>query len=261
MNFWDIILLGLVEGLTEFLPISSTFHLIFVSRLIGAGNGDFTKLFNVFIQSGAILAVVVLYWKRLEKDFGLVKRTLTAFIPTAVLGVLAYRTIKGVFFESYLWMIGIFVLVGVLFLVFEALVKRGHLSPRKSLAEFTYKNALIIGLAQCLAFLPGVSRAGAVILAMMILGYRRDDAAVFSFLLAIPTIFAAASYDLYKSREILLGQGASMLMLLLGFVVAFVVAYLAVKWLIHYLQHHTLRLFGVYRLVLGAILVLLVLWR
>jgi undecaprenyl-diphosphatase len=261
MNLWDIIILGLVEGLTEFLPISSTFHLIFVSRLIGAGNGDFTKLFNVFIQSGAILAVVVLYWKRLEKDFGLVKRTLAAFIPTALLGILAYRTIKRVFFESYLWMIGIFVLVGVLFLVFESLVKTGRLNPQKSLAEFSYKNALIIGLAQCLAFFPGVSRAGAVILVMMVLGYRRDEAAVFSFLLAIPTIFAAAGYDLYKSRGILMAQTGSMLTLLLGFAVAFIVAYLAVRWFIHYLQHHTLRLFGIYRIVAGGILLLLVLLR
>jgi undecaprenyl-diphosphatase len=261
MGFWVSVLLGIVEGLTEFLPISSTFHLIFVSKLTGAGQGDFTKLFNVFIQSGAILAVVILYWDRLRKDFPLVKKTLAAFVPTAILGVLAYKTIKSVFFESYLWMIGIFISVGVLFLIFESLVKKGHIKPQESLSKLTYRNAVIIGLAQCLAFLPGVSRAGAVILAMMILGYMRDDSAAFSFLLAIPTILSAGAYDLYKSREILLAPGAPVLLLAVGFIAAFVVAYLAVRWFIRYLQNHTLNLFGVYRLVVGAILLLLVLWR
>jgi undecaprenyl-diphosphatase len=261
MGFWVSVLLGIVEGLTEFLPISSTFHLIFVSKLTGAGQGDFTKLFNVFIQSGAILAVVILYWDRLRKDFPLVKKTLAAFVPTAILGVLAYKTIKSVFFESYLWMIGIFISVGVLFLIFESLVKKGHIKPQESLSKLTYRNAVIIGLAQCLAFLPGVSRAGAVILAMMILGYRRGDSAAFSFLLAIPTILSAGAYDLYKSREILLAPGAPGLLLAVGFIAAFVVAYLAVRWFIRYLQNHTLNLFGVYRLVVGAILLLLVLWR
>jgi undecaprenyl-diphosphatase len=256
MGFWISVFLGIVEGLTEFLPISSTFHLIFVSKLAGAGQGDFTKLFNVFIQSGAILAVVILYWDRLRRDLPLVKKTLAAFIPTAILGVLAYKTIKNVFFESYLWMIGIFISVGVLFLVFESLVKKGHIKPQESLSRLTYRNAVIIGLAQCLAFLPGVSRAGAVILAMMILGYRRDDSAAFSFLLAIPTILSAGAYDLYKSRGVLLAPGTPVLLLAVGFIAAFVVAYFAVRWFIRYLQNHTLNLFGVYRLLVGAIMLL-----
>ena len=259
MGFWESILLGIVEGLTEFLPISSTFHLIFASKLLGAGEGNFTKLFDVFIQSGAILAVVILYWERLRKDFALVKKTMAAFIPTAILGVIAYKTIKEVFFESYAWMIGIFILVGVLFLVFEGLVKRGLFQPQKPLSELTYRNAIIIGLAQSLAFLPGVSRAGAVILAMMILGYRRDDAAAFSFLLAIPTIFSAGAYDLFKTRELLLASGSQAMMLPVGFISAFIVAYFAVKWFIRYLQNHTLNLFGVYRLIAATILLLLLL--
>jgi len=259
MGFWESIFLGLIEGLTEFLPVSSTFHLIFASKLIGAGEGEFTKLFNVFIQSGAILAVVILYWERLKKDPALVKKTLAAFIPTAILGVLAYKTIKEVFFESYAWMMGIFILVGLLFLVFEELVGRGHLQPHKPLSELTYRKAIIIGLVQSLAFLPGVSRAGAVLLAMMILGYRRDDAAAFSFLLAIPTIFSASAYDLFKTRELLLASGSQAPLLLVGFLSAFAVAYFAVKWFIRYLQNHTLRLFGVYRLLVGSILLLLVL--
>lgn len=259
MNFWVSIFLGIIEGLTEFLPISSTFHLIFASKLIGGAEGEFTKLFNVFIQSGAILAVVILYWRRLKKDSALVKKTLAAFIPTAILGVFAYKTIKEVFFVSYAWMIGIFIFIGILFFVFEGLVKKGGLKPHKPLSELTYRNAVIIGLAQSLAFLPGVSRAGAVILAMMILGYRRDDSAAFSFLLAIPTIFAAGAYDLFKTRDILFAAESNVIMLLVGFIAAFVVAYFAVKWFIRYLQNHTLNLFGFYRLAAGSIMLLLVL--
>jgi undecaprenyl-diphosphatase len=259
MGIWESILLGLIEGLTEFLPVSSTFHLIFASKLIGAGTGEFTKLLEVFIQSGAILAVVILYWKRLKKDRALVQKTLTAFIPTAILGVIAYKTIKEVFFESYSWMIAIFILVGFLFLTFEELVRKGRIRPQNSLSELTYRNAVIIGLAQSLAFLPGVSRAGAVILTMMILGYRRDDSAAFSFLLAIPTIFSASAYDLFKARDVLLASGSRALMLLVGFVSAFAVAYFVVKWFIRYLQSHTLRLFGIYRLAAGSLLLLLLL--
>ncbi len=259
MDFLESIVLGVVEGLTEFLPISSTYHLIFASQLLRMGEGDFIKLFNVFIQSGAILAVVVLYWKRIKRDRALVKKTLAAFIPTAILGVVAYKTIKEVFFESYAWMTSIFILVGVLFLVFEGLVKRGLIQPRKPLSELTYRNAIMIGLAQSLAFLPGVSRAGAVILAMMVLGHRRDDSAAFSFLLAIPTIFSASAYDLYKTRAVLLASGPQAWALLVGFISAFAVAYFAVKWFIRYLQNHTLNLFGIYRLAAGSLLLLLLL--
>ncbi len=259
MGFWESVFLGLVEGLTEFLPVSSTFHLIFVSKLVGIQEAEFTKLFEVFIQSGAILAVVVLYWKRIKTDRALVTKTLTAFIPTAILGIAAYRTIKDVFFESTALMIGIFVFVGIVFLGFEALVKRGLIRPQKPILELTYRNAIIIGLAQSLAFLPGVSRAGAVILAMMLLGHRRDDSAAFSFLLAIPTIFSAGAYDLYKTRNVLLASGPQAWTLVVGFIAAFAVAYFAVKWFIRYLENHTLNLFGIYRLAAGSLLLLLLL--
>lgn len=256
MNFWDSVVLGIVEGLTEFLPVSSTFHLIFVSKILGTGDGDFVKLFNVFIQSGAILAVLALYWKNLRRDRALVKKTITAFFPTVILGVLFYAVIKEVFFESGLGMAAVFILVGILFFIFESLVRKGLLLPVKPLSELTYGNALIIGIAQCLAFLPGVSRAGAVILAMMILGFRRADAAAFSFFLAVPTLLAAGAYDLYKTRETILHSANNAFLLVVGSAIAFAVAYLAVKWFIRYLQRHTLNLFGAYRLIIGSILLL-----
>jgi len=260
MGIWDAILLGIVEGLTEFLPVSSTFHLIAAARLIGHGEGEFVKLFEVFIQSGAVLAVLLLYWGRLKKDTALIGKMLVSFVPTALLGALAYGTIKRVFFTSYFWMIGIFVLVGLVFLIFEALVKKGTLSPGKALAELGYRDALIIGLVQSPAFFPGVSRAGAVILIMMILGFRRADSAAFSFLLAIPTILSAGLYDLYKTRELVLSSSANVVILLVGSLAAFLVAYVAVKWLIRYLQSHTLNIFGYYRLAAGLFFLLAILF-
>jgi undecaprenyl-diphosphatase len=259
MSLWESIILGIVEGLTEFLPVSSTFHLIAAGRLLDVGGGEFAKLFDVVIQSGAILAVVLLYWKKLKTDPDLVRKTLAAFVPTAVLGVLAYRTIKDIFFESDLWMTGIFIAVGLVFLLFEGLVGKGRIKPQRPLSDLTYKDAVIIGLAQCLAFFPGVSRAGAVILVMMALGFRRDESAAFSFLIAIPTILAAGGYDLFKTRELLFGSLTLLPILLAGFITAFAVAYLAVKWFIRYLQRHTLNLFGIYRLIAGAALIFLLL--
>jgi len=260
MGILDAILLGIVEGLTEFLPVSSTFHLIAAARLLGRGEGEFAKLFEVFIQSGAVLAVLLLYWGRLKKDTALIGKMLVSFGPTALLGALAYGTIKRVFFESYFWMIGIFALVGLVFIIFEALVKKGALSPRKPLAELGYRDALLIGLVQSLAFFPGVSRAGAVILIMMILGFRRDDSAAYSFLLAIPTIFSAGAYDLYKTRDLILSSGANVVILLVGSLAAFLVAFVAVKWLIRYLQNHTLNIFGYYRLAAGLLFLLAILF-
>ncbi len=259
MEFLKSIVLGIIEGLTEFLPISSTFHLIFASQFLRIKADDFSKLFNVFIQSGAILAVLVLYFKNLKKDFALVKKTLVAFVPTLVLGVIAYKTIKQVFFESYYPMIAVFILVGVLFLVFEFLVKKKIIRPEKTISELSYREAALIGLVQAFSFLPGVSRSGAVILTMMVLGFRRDDSAYFSFILSIPTIFSAGLYDLFKTREALVTWSGSFFPLLVGFIISFIVAILAVKWFISYLQKHTLNLFAFYRLIAGFIILLSIL--
>jgi len=251
MNILESLILGLIEGITEFLPISSTFHLIFASQFLKIKADDFTKFFTVFIQSGAILAVLFLYGKDLKKDFGLVKKTLVAFIPTAGLGAILYKTIKQTFFESYFLMIGLFILVGILFFVFEILVKKKIIIPRKAIRELSYRDAFLVGLFQCFAFLPGVSRAGAVILAMMYLGFRRADSAYFSFILSIPTMFSAGLYDLFKTRNLVITSSENVLLLAIGFLTAFIIAYLAVKWFISYLQKHSLHLFGAYRLVVG----------
>jgi undecaprenyl-diphosphatase len=259
MSVWISIVLGFVEGLTEFLPVSSTFHLVWAGRLLGQPGNEFTKVFDVVIQTGAILAIVILYWQRIRHDPVLVWKMMAAFLPTAVLGVLAYRTIKNVFFESQGAMVAIFLAIGVVFLAFEWLVRRGFIRPQKTLGDLTYPGAILIGLAQCLAFFPGVSRAGAVILAMMVLRFRRDEAATFSFLLAVPTIISAGGYDLYKSRSLLLASTSYAAPLIIGFVTAFVVALFAVKWFVRYLHSHSLNVFGIYRLIAGAVVLLVLL--
>jgi undecaprenyl-diphosphatase len=256
MSILQTIILGIVEGITEFLPVSSTFHIIFASLFLGIEPDTFTKLFDVVIQSGAILAVLFLYFGNLRKDPSLIKKTLVAFIPTAVLGFIFYKTIKQNFFEAYSYIFYVFVLVGFVFLYFEKQVKKGKINPEKEIDELTYRDAALIGLFQSLAFVPGVSRAGAVILTMMFLGFRRADSAYFSFILSIPTIFSAGLYDLYKNPGALAIGNGNLVSLLIGFFVAFVSAYFVVRWFIQYLQNHTLKLFGYYRIAAGLLLLL-----
>ncbi len=254
MSIFHSIILGVVEGITEFLPISSTFHLIYTSKLLGIAQTDFQKLFEVFIQGGAILAVAILFFKEIIRDFDLIKKTVVAFIPTAVIGFILYKVIKNIFFESSVLMLFMFVFVGLLFILVEWLVKKNKLKLKKSLKNLSYEEAFIIGLIQALAVVPGVSRAGSIILGMMFLDYKRDDAAKFSFILSVPTILAASGYDLFKMRSLIFNNMNNLGVLVIGFVVSFIFAMIAVKWLIGYLQKNSLFVFGVYRILLAIIL-------
>ncbi len=254
MNIISAALLGIIEGLTEFLPISSTFHLIWTSRLLGIAQTDFQKAFEVIIQSGAILAVVVLYWPTLRTSRKLIIKLLYSFVPTAVVGLALYRVIKNVFFENAFIQLGVFVVVGIFFILFETFQRQ---KLRRTIGELTVSHAIAIGLVQALAVIPGVSRAGAVILGLMILGVKRDEAATYSFLLAIPTLGAAAGLDAIKTAPFLFSDVSAMKVLLVGFFAAFLSAIIAVKWFISFLQSHTLSSFGFYRLALGALLIFL----
>ncbi len=254
MSIFHSIILGVVEGITEFLPISSTFHLIYTSKLLGISQTEFQKFFEVFIQGGAILAVAILFFKEIIRDFDLIKKTVVAFIPTAVIGFILYKVIKNIFFESSVLMLFMFVFVGLLFILVEWLVKKNKLKLKKSLKNLSYEEAFIIGLIQALAVVPGVSRAGSIILGMMFLDYKRDDAAKFSFILSVPTILAASGYDLFKMRSLIFNNMNNLGVLVIGFVVSFIFAMLAVKWLIGYLQKNSLFVFGVYRILLAIIL-------
>ncbi len=256
MNIIQSIILGVVEGITEFLPVSSTFHLIWTSTFLQLKQTDFVKLFEVFIQAGAILAVVFLYFKEVMTDRMLFVKLVLSFIPTAVVGLALYKVIKGVFFERIDVITVTFIILGILFLLVEYFIQKRWLKIDKNMSKLSYKQAILVGLIQSFAVLPGVSRAGAVIIGMMILGYKRSEAAKYSFMLSVPTILSASLYDLYKMREVAFESSDQWGVLLIGSLVAFASAYLGVKWLIKFLQNNSLVFFGWYRILVGIILLL-----
>jgi len=252
MNYIQSVILGIVEGATEYLPISSTFHLIWTARLLGIETSEFQKAYEVIIQGGAILAVGLLYFKTFLANKDLLLKTIVSFLPTATLGLLLYKIIKGTFFESYALQLIIFAVIGAFFIYFE----RSKKKLTKTLDKFNYKDAFLIGLVQVLAVFPGVSRAGAVIIGMMYLGVKRDEAAKYSFLLAVPTLAAASLLDIYKSILVLTAYPENIVLLAVGFLTSFITALFVVKWFIKYLQNNTLESFGYYRIAVALILFL-----
>jgi len=257
MDFIQAIILGIVEGITEFLPISSTFHLIFASKLMGIQQSEFTKLFEVFIQSGAILSVIILYFREIIRDRDLMLKTLVAFLPTAVIGLILYKVIKTVFFNSPILMLVVFVAMGLVFIITENLIKKGKINLKKNISNLSYKEVILIGVIQSLAVVPGVSRAGAVLIGMMVMSYKRDESAKFSFILAVPTILAASALDLLKSKDYLMSHTSEIVLLMIGFVAALISSYIVIKWFIKFLKTNSLVLFGYYRFIVAAILLLL----
>lgn len=257
MNIFHSIILGIIEGLTEFLPISSTAHLIITSKLLSIVQTDFVKFFEVFIQSGAILAVLVLYFQYVMKNKEVIRNIISSFIPTTVIGFTLYNVIKGVFFESFTLISFVLIGVGILFIGVEVLIKKKKIKQKKSIKNINDRTAFLIGLFQSIAVIPGVSRSGIVMISMMIFGYRREEAAKYSFLLAVPTISAASLYDLFKMRGMLLSSLNMIPVLIMGFVTSFVVGYIVMKWFIRFLQKNTLVSFGIYRIILGILLFLM----
>ncbi|MEX1052639.1 MAG: undecaprenyl-diphosphate phosphatase [Patescibacteria group bacterium] len=256
MNILQTLILGFVEGITEFLPISSTAHLIITSEILGITQTEFLKLFHVVIQSGAILSVIFLYFNYLVKNKDVLLKLLASFLPTAVIGLLFFNIIKDVFFESFTIIAVALFTIGLLFIYVEKKIKKGKLKLNKNISDLSYFQAALVGFFQAFAIIPGVSRAGAVIVAMMILGFKRDESATYSFLLAVPTIGAASLFDLYKNFNLLSGNAANIQTLVIGFFVAFISAFFAVKWLISYLKKNSLEAFGYYRIALAIILLL-----
>lgn len=251
MSIIHSLILGLVEGVTEFLPISSTAHLIISSKLLNIPSSEFQKFFEVFIQSGAILAVVFVYWKIILKNRNLMVNIILSFIPTAIVGFFLHKVIKNVFFESFtLIAVSLFV-IGLFFIVYEFLLKKKIVSADKKIIQMTILQALLIGVGQSLAVVPGVSRAGAVILTMMVMGFNREESALYSFVLAVPTLFAASAFDFIKTDPQLIFSGNNPLFLLVGLTTSFFSALLAIKWFIRFLQKNSLSYFGVYRITLA----------
>lgn len=250
MNIIQSVIYGLVEGLTEFLPISSTGHLIIVSKLLG-DSSDFIKTFEIVIQLGAILAVVAIYGKKLLTNLELCKKIIVAFMPTAILGLVFYKIIKQ-YLLGNIWVVAIAMLVGGIFILFfEKWHKKKPVSVETS--EITYKQAGLIGLAQSLAMIPGVSRSAATIIGGLALGLDRKQIVEFSFWLAVPTMAAASGLDLLKNYQAFTGN--QVIYLLTGFVVAFMSAYAAIKVFLKYIQSHDFVPFAIYRIVLGLLMI------
>jgi len=251
MTIIQTVILGVVEGLTEFLPISSTGHLILSSHLLKMVQSDFLISFQISIQLGAILSVVVLYFKKFLLNVEIIKRISVAFLPTAVVGFLFYGFIKNVLLGSMATVLWSLLLGGIALIVFEFWYKSKELTREKSVADISYSHCFFIGLFQTIAVIPGVSRAGATILGGLWLGVPRKTIVEFSFLLALPTMAGATGLDLIKNAS---GFSYDQFgILAIGFVVSFITAVLAIKFLLSFIQKHTFVSFGVYRIILAIV--------
>lgn len=255
MTFIQSFILGIIEGITEFLPISSTAHLIITGKLMAIPSSEFLKTFEISIQLGAILSVVVLYWKRVWQNFSIIWKLAAAFIPTAIIGLLMYKIIKNFLMESLL-VIGCSLLIGgVLLIIFEKWHGKKKITiagqEELQLEKITYRQAILLGVAQSFAMIPGISRSAATIIGGLSLGINRKTIVEFSFLLAIPTMLAATILDVYKNPSSL--QGNQFGLIAVGFIVSFITAIIGIKFLIKYIQKNDFQSFGWYRIVLGAL--------
>ncbi len=245
----DSVILGIVEGITEFLPISSTGHLILAAELLGLTPTEFLKSYEIVIQLGAIAAVVFLYWKSFL-DLEVIKRLLAAFIPTAVIGFFLYSFIKDYLFESMEVILASLFLGGIALIALEFFHKEKE-DAHKDVKDISYLQAFFIGLIQALAVIPGVSRSGATIVGGLLLGVSRVAIVEFSFLLAVPTIAAATGYDILKNSHVFTEN--DFMLLAIGFVVSFLVAIAAIKFLLNFIRNYTFIPFGIYRILLALV--------
>lgn len=249
MSILEAIILAIIEGITEFLPISSTGHMVIASAFMGIADDNFTKLFEVCIQFGAILSVVVLYHKRFfdfqKLDFYL--KLFVAFLPAAVIGLLLNDYIDALL--SNVIVVATSLLIGGIILVF---IDRQFKNSYETDQNLSYLKCLIIGMFQTISMIPGVSRSAATIIGGQFQGLSRKSAAEFSFFLAVPTMFAATAYKLLKGYEYINSDNISVL--LIGNVVAFFVAMAAIKFFIGFLAKYGFRFFGYYRIILGVVI-------
>lgn len=278
MDFLQAIILGIIEGITEFLPISSTGHLILTSNLLAIEQTEFVKTFEISIQSGAILSVIFLYRRTIMRDFEMIKRVLIAFIPTAIIGITAYKFIKQYLIGNSEVVLGSLFLGGIVLIAVEFLIMRGREGVVRERTErsegarlqakrtgvgadlqykLSYERAFIIGLFQSVSMIPGVSRAAATIIGGLIVGLPRKTAVEFSFLLAVPTMLAATALD-FKEVNILHLTSYQLTSLTVGFITSFIVALISIRWLVKYVQNHNFIAFGIYRIMLSIIYFLLI---
>ena len=250
MNEVQAIILAIVEGITEFLPISSTGHMIIASSVMGINQLEFTKIFTVNIQFGAILSVVVLYWRRFFTSLDIYYKLFVAFIPAAIIGFLLNDIIDQLL-ENVV-VVAVMLLLGGIVLIF---VDKWFNNSADDIEQLSFPSALKIGFFQCLATIPGVSRSASTIIGGMVVKLNRKAAAEFSFLLAVPTMFAASAYKLLKGYELI--TSADITILLIGNFIAFIVAMIAIKFFIAFLTKYGFKVFGYYRIVLGLLILIL----
>lgn len=253
MSLIEALIIAIIEGITEFLPVSSTGHMIITQHILGIENSDFIKMFIVNIQFGAILSVVVLYWKRFFKTMSFYYKLIIAVVPAAVIGLLFGKHIDALL--ENIWVIAFSLIIGGILLLFVDSWFRENEQQKDEEDEPTYKKSFIIGCFQVIAMIPGVSRSAATIVGGLTQKMSRKKAAEFSFFLAVPTMIAASGYKLIQNIEHIKSSDISIL--LFGNIIAFIVAMLAIKFFITFLTKHGFKLFGYYRIIVGGIIVVM----
>lgn len=260
ISFFEALLLGIIEGLTEFLPISSTAHLLVSEKLLGIQSGHFVNFFTIFIQIGAILAVPVLYFKRLIKSIKIYILIIYSFIPAVIFGVLLDDFLESLF--DGLWYIAISWFIGGIILInIDKWIKsKSNLIDLEE--ELTPIKAIKIGLFQCLAMIPGVSRSGATIVGGRIQGLSHKNAVEFSFLLAMPTILAASCKKIldYRSDLDVLLVSDNLFSLFIGFIVSFLIAFFTIRWMVDFITKKGFVFFGYYRIITSILLIIYLFW-
>lgn len=259
MTIIHSIMLGIVEGLTEFLPVSSTGHMDLVSHWMGLPQSDAVVVFEIAIQLGAILAVVAIYFKKFF-NIDLLTKLFVAFLPTGIIGLVLYKYVKALL-SSELVVASSLILGGIILIVVEKMYaqKIDKLVPtpeehESSIKQLSYSQVMLLGLAQSMAIIPGVSRSGATIVAGLLMKIERKLLVEFTFLLAVPTMFAATFYSIYKNKEVL--SGADFGNIFTGFIVAFIVALFVIRFFLNYIRKYDFIPFGYYRIILGIIVII-----
>lgn len=254
MDIFDAIVLGVIEGVTEFLPISSTGHLILFGKILNISDVEFLKSFNIAIQLGAILSVVYLFPRRFFSEKETFKKIFWAFLPTVLIGFVFYPIVKSYFLDNTLIVLISLFVGGVLFIVLERFLAKKEFK-KNDISQISKKQAILIGFFQSIAMIPGVSRSASTIFGGMLLGISRTTIVEFSFLLAVPTMLSATALDLYKSYDIFAFSQIGILTV--GFLASFFVSIFAIKLLLRYIKNNNFIAFGVYRILISLIFFLI----
>ncbi len=252
MDWLQALIIGIIEGLTEFLPVSSTGHMIITTKILGMQNNEFVEAFLINIQFGAILSVVVLYWKKFLQTITFYYKLLVAFLPAAFFGLLFSKQID-LLLENVIVVAIMLILGGIVLVFVDSWFKDQENKEDTEDQEVTYKKSLIIGFFQVIAMIPGVSRSASTIIGGMTQKLTRKNAAEFSFFLAVPTMFAASGYKLLENYTAINSNNIGIL--LFGNIVAFIVAFIAIKSFISFLTKNGFKIFGYYRIAVGLIII------